>query len=263
MRFYLFVSTGKERDKETGYGYFGARYMDYELMTMWLSVDPMADKYPSISPYAYCAWNPVKLIDPDGRRVEYNSVNDRIRVLFLRIINSDFRVRFNDLKASEETYVFNGYKAVGKKGGEFTTDGDKLFINYNTWKNEEQGTNGLVNLKHETEHAVQFEYGEAGFDRTNNPEGNWEHSVVNFDLMDEVKARDVGYMGWRWNSDPNKNVRNSWIANGESDQEKMDHLSKSESYKNCSTTPLNNTNTKKIKSSTQYMLPHRPRSGKY
>ena len=60
-------STGKERDEETGYGYFGARYMDHELMTMWLSVDPMADKYPSISPYAYCAWNPVKLVDPDGR----------------------------------------------------------------------------------------------------------------------------------------------------------------------------------------------------
>jgi len=59
--------TGKEKDEETGYGYFGARYMDYELMTMWLSVDPMADKYPSISPYAYCAWNPVKLVDPDGR----------------------------------------------------------------------------------------------------------------------------------------------------------------------------------------------------
>ena len=36
-------------------------------MTMWLSVDPMADKYPSISPYAYCAWNPIKLLDPDGK----------------------------------------------------------------------------------------------------------------------------------------------------------------------------------------------------
>ena len=49
------------------YTYFGARYMDHELMTMWLSVDPMVDKNPSISPYAYCAWNPVKLVDPDGR----------------------------------------------------------------------------------------------------------------------------------------------------------------------------------------------------
>ena len=65
-RGYPTIFTGKERDEETGYGYFGARYMDHELMTMWLSVDPMADKYPSISPYAYCAWNPVKLIDPNG-----------------------------------------------------------------------------------------------------------------------------------------------------------------------------------------------------
>ena len=63
---WCFTFTGKEKDEETGYGYFGARYMDHELMTMWLSVDPMADKYPSISPYAYCAWNPVRLVDPDG-----------------------------------------------------------------------------------------------------------------------------------------------------------------------------------------------------
>lgn len=46
--------------------YFGARYLDHDLMTSWLSVDPMMDKYPSISPYAYCAWNPVKLVDPNG-----------------------------------------------------------------------------------------------------------------------------------------------------------------------------------------------------
>ena len=65
--FSRFSFTGKERDEETGYGYFGARYMDHELMTSWLSVDPMADKYPNISPYAYCAWNPVKLVDSDGK----------------------------------------------------------------------------------------------------------------------------------------------------------------------------------------------------
>ena len=59
----------EQRDEETGYGFFGARYMDHELMTMWLSVDPMADKYPSLSPYNYCAWNPVKLVDPDGREL--------------------------------------------------------------------------------------------------------------------------------------------------------------------------------------------------
>ena len=59
-------STGKEKDPETGYSYFGARYLEHELTTAWLSVDPMADKYPSISPYAYCAWNTLKKIDPNG-----------------------------------------------------------------------------------------------------------------------------------------------------------------------------------------------------
>ena len=59
--------TGKERDEETGYDYFGARY--WWLAGTWLSVDPLADKYPNISPYAYCAWNPIKYTDPDGRDV--------------------------------------------------------------------------------------------------------------------------------------------------------------------------------------------------
>lgn len=33
----------------------------------WLSVDPLSDKYPHISPYVYCGNNPIKFVDPDGR----------------------------------------------------------------------------------------------------------------------------------------------------------------------------------------------------
>ena len=61
--------TGKERDAESGYDYFGARYYASPF-SFWLSVDPLADKYPAISPYAYCTWNPIKFIDPDGKAVE-------------------------------------------------------------------------------------------------------------------------------------------------------------------------------------------------
>ena len=39
-------------------------------LSVWLSVDPMSDNYPSMSAYNYCAWNPVMLVDPDGREVE-------------------------------------------------------------------------------------------------------------------------------------------------------------------------------------------------
>ena len=63
------TSTGKERDSETGFSYFGARYYDSDLMTGWLSVDPMSDKYPNLSPYNYCALNPIRVVDPNGREI--------------------------------------------------------------------------------------------------------------------------------------------------------------------------------------------------
>ena len=56
--------TDKERDEETGYDYFGARYY-MPLLYHWTKVDPLADKYPNISPYAYCGWNLIKYVDPE------------------------------------------------------------------------------------------------------------------------------------------------------------------------------------------------------
>lgn len=35
-------------------------------LSIWLSVDPMSDKYPGTSPYTYCANNPVMIKDPNG-----------------------------------------------------------------------------------------------------------------------------------------------------------------------------------------------------
>jgi RHS repeat-associated protein len=59
---------GKEKDEETGNNYYGARYLNNDL-SIFLSTDPMSDKYPHLSSYNYCANNPVMLIDPDGRDV--------------------------------------------------------------------------------------------------------------------------------------------------------------------------------------------------
>ncbi|MBZ0184597.1 MAG: RHS repeat-associated core domain-containing protein [Melioribacteraceae bacterium] len=59
----------KERDTETGLNYFGARYYDSDL-GRWTSVDPLADKYPGLSPYNYIANNPLRYYDPDGRGIK-------------------------------------------------------------------------------------------------------------------------------------------------------------------------------------------------
>jgi RHS repeat-associated protein len=72
--------TAKELDNETSYTYFGARYYDSEL-SVWLSVDPMSDKYPSLSPYCYTADNPVVLVDPNGTRI--NPIYDKETSEFL------------------------------------------------------------------------------------------------------------------------------------------------------------------------------------
>ena len=64
-----FTFSAKEKDSETGLSYFGSRYYNSDL-SIWLSVDPMSDKYPSLSSYVYCANNPVKLVDPNGEDYE-------------------------------------------------------------------------------------------------------------------------------------------------------------------------------------------------
>jgi hypothetical protein len=57
------------RSLNIAYSYFGAWYYgnDLSVLPRKLSgVDPLADKYPSMSPYMYTAGNPVAKIDPNG-----------------------------------------------------------------------------------------------------------------------------------------------------------------------------------------------------
>ena len=60
---YLF--NAKEFDEETGMYYYGARYYEPRL-SLWMSVDPLQEKYLNISTYCYAANNPIKFIDSDG-----------------------------------------------------------------------------------------------------------------------------------------------------------------------------------------------------
>ena len=56
---------GKELDDETGNYYYGARYYNPKW-SIWLSVDPLANKYPGWSPYVYTHNNPLRFTDPTG-----------------------------------------------------------------------------------------------------------------------------------------------------------------------------------------------------
>ena len=74
------LASKEEQDNVTGLPYvdFSARQYD-PYATNWLTIDPLAADYPGVSPYAYCAGDPVNLVDRDGLdAVKYEDANGNI-----------------------------------------------------------------------------------------------------------------------------------------------------------------------------------------
>lgn len=63
------LSKGKIRFYDNDNTLVKTETLDPEMIARFLSVDPHAEKYAAISPYAYVANNPLILIDPDGRDI--------------------------------------------------------------------------------------------------------------------------------------------------------------------------------------------------
>lgn len=109
---------GKELDDETGLYYYGARYYDPKA-SIWLSVDPLMEKYQGFNPYNYCMQNPVKLVDPDGK-----GPTDWVKKGNKWTWNEKITSRKQALKAG-----FSDYSAPGKIIT--TTSGNKVRLGEN------------------------------------------------------------------------------------------------------------------------------------
>ncbi len=194
---YIFCFNAKEKDYESGYHYYGARYYDSEVLTGWLSVDPMADKYPNLSPYNYCAWtrptggdehrwikynivnSPVKFVDPDGRIIDSASVSQNIKNMIdpsHDCFNAEFADIYNYLDNDRSTtYRFEQWTKFRKNGagqeisGNVTLSSDRTLIIGYSWGIETMLDGNLAPeraLFEEVRHAKQFCDGEFGFFRT-------------------------------------------------------------------------------------------------
>jgi len=65
---------------------FGARHYD-PWLTRWTTQDPLAEKYTSMSPYMYCAGDPVNLVDPQGDTIV---VSEKYQKMYMAVLESVF-----------------------------------------------------------------------------------------------------------------------------------------------------------------------------
>ncbi len=140
-------------------------------LSIWNSVDPMADKYPSLSPYNYCAWNPMKLVDPMGDTCKFASQEDEEYVKQLLDKNSSvyspaFAEKYEELDAASHNYYFESwdYDETRSGSGLFSpnTDYNTSTINFTKGENSETtnpyiGASIFRNLFEETYHAWKYE----------------------------------------------------------------------------------------------------------
>ncbi|WP_321439182.1 DUF6443 domain-containing protein [uncultured Bacteroides sp.] len=119
---------GKEWIEAHGYDMYdyGARGY-YPAICRFTTVDPLAEKYYSVSPYAYCMNNPIRFIDPDGR------------------FSSDFLVlstNFLDSKGDLVKHIDDGSNAVFQQTG----SGVNLYYKF-TGYDVSQGGENVINLE--------------------------------------------------------------------------------------------------------------------
>jgi RHS repeat-associated protein len=154
---------GKELDKMYGLNLYdyGTRMYD-PAIGRFTTMDPMAEKYYSVSPYAYCLNNPVKYVDPDGRKIKiannYAGAMENVAKIAATSLGSQV---MNHLIGRDETYTLNS--TFWSTSSSY--DPSSLDINYvgDPWYNEipyDGGAlNSMVAMGHETFHA---------FDHSNN-----------------------------------------------------------------------------------------------
>ena len=154
---YLF--NAKEFDEETGMYYYGARYYEPRL-SLWMSVDPLQEKYPNISTYCYAANNPIKFIDSDGRKLLFASGTRkafkqkfRAAIMYLHEHNADGIIAQID-KSSTIIYIT---ERVGEASA-FSKTKKTIYWNPNmgVLTSSDKKMSPVAVLNHEADHTLQY-----------------------------------------------------------------------------------------------------------
>jgi RHS repeat-associated protein len=122
---------GKEFSEELGLYDYGARWYD-PAIARWNAVDPLADSYAQISPYAYVANNPLLFVDPDGMRINwflYNAETNRNELVNFDQLDAKSQEALQAFAQTEVGYAFlSEFAEAGDAIGDVTFDKDGRFV---------------------------------------------------------------------------------------------------------------------------------------
>lgn len=158
-----FRFTGKELDRMNSLNMydFGARMYDVAGVPMWTSIDPLAEKYYNVSPYSYCAGDPVNKFDPDGRKIVLaEGVSESFRKDYELTVKT-FQEKgcadtWNKLESSSEVYTITESNANSNY-----FDYSNKTISWNSrmglWTEKDVNLSPATRLNHELAHALHYE----------------------------------------------------------------------------------------------------------
>lgn len=151
----------------------------YQLIDNKTMYDPLSDDYPNISPYAYCSWNPIKYLDPDGCKITiasnvlsrflgkigfntyYEKVNKSLNQL--KKIDPEIKTMIEQLEQSETTYSIKPISERPDKKEGNAYDHTTNIIYFDPDNNERpdgEKRDAIVGLVHELGHADNDEKGQ-------------------------------------------------------------------------------------------------------
>lgn len=120
---------------------YGARMYDSEYSLSWISMDKMAEKYPEVSPYMFCAGNPTNVIDYNGMDIDISLLDkDQSDALNLMLSTHTGFMFVSRFMARGSSLI------VGDKTYKFTKDGDRSKDMLWFRSSEMSGINGQTNV---------------------------------------------------------------------------------------------------------------------
>lgn len=159
-----YTYTGKKEETMHNLGWYnyGKRFYDPNYRLSFVSVDPLCEKYYAISPYAYCANNPINAIDLRGDSIWY-TINKNIVTMHVRgkvIDYSSDNININRAASDIASGIADVFSGVFKDKGQTYTlqtdvqldavnsmdnvmDSDHLFVLHDA---DGQSARGAVNM---------------------------------------------------------------------------------------------------------------------